>query len=165
MSQSASKNGKTKVETEAAAGAFDQAFDAFKGFPTFDVPAFRDFAEQGGAQAREAFARIRTATEDAMRSWEGSYQSVREQGVNAGLKALEAAKTNTDASFAFARDLFGVKTFAEAVELQTAFARKQFAALTGQAREFQEIGEKVAAEATKPARAVAEKAMKEFKVA
>ncbi|MFO1184406.1 MAG: phasin [Bauldia sp.] len=165
MTQTATRNGKTKADEAKTAGAFDPAFDAFKAFPGFDVPAFRDFAEKGGEQAREAFARIRDVAEDAMRGYEASYKSVREQGLAAGLKALEATKANADASFALVRDLFGAKSFAEAVELQTEFARKQFEVMSGQVRELQAIGEKAAAEATKPVRVAAEKAMKDFKVA
>ncbi len=81
------------------------------------------------------------------------------------IKAIDAVKTNSDASFALAKDLFGAKTFAEVIELQTSFARKQFDAMQTQVKEFQELTQKYVTEAAKPVTAQVEKTFKEFKAA
>jgi phasin len=153
----ATKNGKSS----------STPFEAFT-FPTpsFEVPAaFRDFAEKSVSQARDAYARIKTATEDATGVVENTFETVREGAFAIGVKALDAAQANADASFAFARDLFGVKTFSEVIELQSTFARKQFEAVTSQVKELQELGEKFIAKTSKPVTDTVEKTFKEMKVA
>ena len=167
MSQTAKAKAQPQTNAQPKKSAeFEGAFDAFKGsFPQLDMPVLRDMAEKGTAQARDAYARMKTAAEEASETLEATYETVREHGFAAGLKAIEAAKTNADASFGFMRELFGVKTFADAIELQTAFARKQFEAMTTQFRDFQAITEKAATDVAKPARIAVEKAMKDFKVA
>jgi phasin len=142
-------------------------FEAFA-FPTpnFEVPAmFRDLAEKSVSQARDAYAKVKTATEDATSLVEDTFETARDGAFAIGVKALDAAKANTDASFALARDLFGVKTFSEVIELQSAFARKQFEAVSTQVKELQELGEKFFTETAKPVTEKVEKTFKELKVA
>jgi phasin len=152
------KNGKTTTSAP---------FDAFTfPTPTFEVPAaFRDFAEKSASQARDAYARMKTATEDATGLVEDTFETAREGAFAIGVKALDAAKTNTDASFALFRDMFGVKTFSDAIELQSTFARKQFEAVTSQVKELQQLGEKFITDTTKPVTEQVEKTFKELKVA
>jgi len=142
-------------------------FDAFNiNMPSVEVPAvFRDMAEKSIAQARDGYDKIKSAAEEATDMVEDSYETAREGVFSIGVKTLDAAKSNSDASFALARDLFGVKTFAEAIELQTAFARKQFESFGAQAKEFQELTQKFAADASKPVTAQVEKTFKDIKAA
>jgi phasin len=116
------------------------------------------------SQARDAYARMKTAAEEATDLLEETYETVREGTLAVGVKTLEATKANADASFAFYKDLIGAKTFADAIELQTAFARKQFDTVAGQVRDFQEFAQKMAVDSVKPARAAWEKAFREAKV-
>ncbi|MND02553.1 Phasin protein [compost metagenome] len=51
------------------------------------------------------------------------------------------------------------------IELQTAFARKQFDTVGGQIKELQELTQKYVAETTKPVTAKVEKTFKELKAA
>jgi phasin len=142
-------------------------FEAFSfPTPTFDVPvAFRELAEKSVSQAREAYAKMKSASEDATGLVEETFENAREGAFAIGVKALDAAKTNSDASFALARDMFGAKTMSEVIELQSAFARKQFDAVTAQFKELQELGEKYVTSATKPVTEKVEKTFKELKVA
>ena len=78
---------------------------------------------------------------------------------------IDAVKANSDASFAFAKDLFGAKTLADVIELQTAFARQQFETATAQFKEFQDLVQKVVADTAKPMTAHVEKTFKEIKAA
>lgn len=142
-------------------------FEAFT-FPTqaFDVPAaFRDLAEKSVTSARDTYAKLKSATDDATGLVEETFETAREGAFALGVKTLDAAKTNSDASFAFARDLFGARTVSEVIELQSSFARKQFDAFSEQFKEFQALGEKYVTEATKPVTEKVEKTMKELKVA
>lgn len=143
------------------------AFDAFKfEMPAMDIPAsFRDFAEKGLTQARDTYAKMKSAAEDAGSVVEDTFETAREGAFTLSVKAIDAAKTNSDASFALAKDLFGAKTFAEVIELQTSFARKQFDAMQAQIKEFQELTQKYVTQTTKPVTAQVEKTFKDFKAA
>jgi len=156
---------KVKSKTTKALPGPEAAFEAFNfKVPTLEVPAtFREFAEKSIAQARDTYAKMKSAAEDASDMVEDTYETARAGVFN--LKALDAVKTNSDASFALARDLFGAKTFAEVIELQTAYARKQFDSMTAQVREFQELTQKIVSDTTKPVTAQVEKTFSGFKAA
>jgi len=157
----------TAKTAKATKTAESQPFAPF-GFPTstFDFPyAFRELAETSASQVRDTYARLKTAAEDATDLVEGTFETARKGAVAIGAKGLDAAKSNSDASFEFARDLFGAKTVSEMIELQSSFARKQFDALTEQFKEFQVLGEKFVTDTAKPVSDKVEKTMKELKVA
>jgi phasin len=134
--------------------------------PTAEVPAaFREIAEKSVEQAKASYAKLKAAAEEATDLIEDTYETARAGALEYNTKSLEAVKTNSDAAFSFAKELFAVKTIAEVVELQTAFARKQFEAVTAQIKDLQETAKKVATDTTAPVKAATEKAMKEFKTA
>jgi phasin len=134
--------------------------------PTFEVPAaLRDLAEKSVSTARDTYAKIKSATDDATGLVEETFETAREGAFAIGVKTLDAAKSNSDASFEYARDLFGAKTVSEMIELQSSFARKQFDALTEQFKEFQVLGEKFVTDTAKPVSDKVEKTMKELNVA
>ena len=152
---------KSKPSKSAAS---TEAFDV--DMSNVEVPAvFRDFAEKGIAQARDAYARMKSAAEEATDVVENTYETARENAYSLGFKALELARSNTDASFAFARDLFGARTFAEVIELQTTFARKQFDTVSAQVKELQDLTAKFVTESAKPVAAQVEKTFKDIKAA
>ena len=133
---------------------------------SFEVPvAVREFAEKSVSQARDAYAKMKTAADEATGLVEGTLETVREGTFAIGVKALDAAKSNSDASFAHAKDLFGAKTMSEVIELQSTFARKQFDAFGAQFKEFQKLTEKLVTDTTKPVAEKVEKTFKELRVA
>ena len=79
--------------------------------------------------------------------------------------AIDVAKSNIDAGFAFLKDFMAVKSVSEAVELQTAFARERFDASTAQAKDMQSKMTKMTEEASKPMKDAVSKSMENFKVA
>jgi phasin len=156
-----------KKATKAAAAPFNGAFEAFS-FPTpsFEVPAsVREFAEKSVTQARDAYDRLKNSADDATALVEETLETAREGAFAIGLKAVDAAKANSDASFSFARDLFGAKTMSDVLELQNAFARKQIDAFSSQFKEFQALTEKYVTATTKPVTDKVQKTFKELKVA
>ena len=146
---------------------FKAPFEAFSmPTPNFEVPvAFRDFAEKGLVQARDAYAKMKSAAEDTSEVVEDTFETARDGAFTFSVKAIDAVKANSDASFAFAKDLFGAKTLADVIELQTAFARQQFETATAQFKEFQDLVQKVVADTAKPMTAHVEKTFKEIKAA
>ncbi len=112
--------------------------------------AFREFAEKGIAQAKQAYDRMKTAAEESTAVLEDTYQTAA-KGVTAyNLKLIEAARTNTNAQFDFISQIVAVKSLSEAVELSSSHARKQFEALTAQTKELTALAQKLAAETAEP---------------
>jgi len=161
------KTSKTAKPTAAETVIPANPFEAFNmPMPAVEMPTvFREFAENSIAQAREGYSKMKVAAEEATDMVEDTYETAREGAFAIGVKALDVAKAHSDASFAFAKDLFGAKTFAEVIELQSAFARKQFDVLGVQVKELQELTQKFVTDAAKPATAQVEKAFKDIKAA
>jgi phasin len=153
---------KTAAPFEGAASEAQIPYMAGNGtFSAFQFPnAFRNMAEKSVTQAREGYAKMKTAAEDATDLIESTVEAARDGAFALSVKALDAAKMNSDASFALARELVGAKTFSEVMELQTAYARRLFESVTAQFKELQQLTEKVVTDTTKP---VAAKVEKNFK--
>src|SRR6478752_1864209 len=107
----------------------------------FEVPEqMRAFAEKGVSQARDNYAKFK----DVAESHNGTMEAV-------------FTTASTTASLDFAQSLFGVKSPAEAVELWTAHARKQFETFTANTKELAELTQRVATETVEPIKANATK--------
>ena len=93
--------------------------------PSKVTESFRDFAEKGAAQSKEAFAKMKTAAEEAGKTVEATVQSAQAGTVELGLKAIDVLRTNAESSLSHMEALLGVKSVSELFELQTSFIRKQ----------------------------------------
>jgi phasin len=148
--------------------ASNKTADVFS-IPSFDpakvTDSFREFAEKGAAQSKEAYAKLKTAAEDASKTVEATLHSAQSGGVELGLKAIDVLRTNAELSLTHMESLMGVKSVAELVELQTAFFRKQAEVTVEQAKAMQETAKKVAETVVKPGKEAAEKVISSFKVA
>lgn len=160
-----------RAKTAKAADATIAAFPNFEAFtmpnmPKMEIPAVtREMAEKSIEQAREAYAKLKTAAEDATDLIEDGFETTRRSVLDFNHKAVDAARANTDATFQFVKDMFEVKTLAEAIELQTSFARAQFDAFGAQAKDMQELSTKLAGEMNETFKGAVEKASKDFKAA
>jgi phasin len=115
------------------------------------VPAaFRDVAEKSIAQARDSYEKFKSAAEQATDLLEDTYATASKGASEYALKLIEVARTNTNAHFDYASQLFGVKSVAELVELSTAHVRKQFEAAAEQGKELTSIAQKVATTTVEP---------------
>jgi phasin len=130
-------------------------------FPFVDVPkfeksateataAFRDMAEKSIVQAKDTYAKMKTAAEEATGMMEHSYANASKGAADYGLKLIEAARANSNAAFDFATELFGARTMAQMVEISTAHTRKQIEAITEQARELSALAQKLATTTAEP---------------
>ncbi|NBN79067.1 phasin [Microvirga tunisiensis] len=152
------------TKTASAVSPFPE-FEAFV-MPKIEVPAVvREMTEKGIEQARDAYAKVKNAAEEATDLLEDTFETSRQGVVEFNLKAIDAAKANTDATFSFFKDLMAVKTVAEAIELQSTFARQQFDALTAQAKDMQEFATKLTSDVTSPVKDAVEKSFKDLKAA
>lgn len=144
-----------KVMTEAAEAVAD-AFNA-KGF---EVPEmFRSFAEKGVTQAREHYAQFKANAEDATDLIEETYETARGGMVDLQHQALDVARQNADATFDFAKQILGVTSVADAVQLQAKFAREQYEACADYTKEFQSTFAKIAENTAAPSKAAFSKAL------
>ncbi len=138
-------------------------------FATFDPSkfseSFRDFAEKGVAQSKDAFAKVKAASEDATKTIETTLEVAQAGSVELGLKAIDAMRANAEASLSHMEALLGVKSVAELVELQTSYVRKQAETAVEQTKSMQETAKKVAEDVSKPGKEAAEKALKSVNVA
>ena len=141
----------------------DDVFSIASIDPSKISESFRDFAEKGAAQTKEAYAKMKEAAEDATKTVEATLESAQAGSVELGLKAIDALRTNAENSLSHMEALLGVKSVAELFELQTAFLRKQAEVAVEQAKSLQETSKKVAEKVTAPGKSAAEKAMKSFK--
>jgi len=133
----------------------------FPAFPGVEAPAaFRDMAEKSLSQAKDNYEKMKSAAEEATGVLEDTYATATKGVADYNLKLIEMARENTNATFDFAAQLLAAKNYSEFVELTTAHARKQFEALSEQAKELATLAQKVATEAAEPIKAGMSKAAK-----
>jgi phasin len=155
---------KTATKTARKITAKAEAADVF-GLGSAEMPEmFRDVAEKAAKQAKDSYEKIRTAAEEATDMLEDQFETTRTGFMALNAKALDAAKANTDATFKFAKDVMAVKSVAEAIELQTAFARLQYDLYTAQAKEMQDLFQKVGTEVSAPLKDGFSKLLKDARV-
>ena len=146
------------MATKKTEDAFSLSFD-----PSKFADSFREFAEKGAAQSKDAYAKMKTAAEEATKTVEATLESAQSGSVELGLKAINALRTNAESSLSHMEALLGVKSLSELVELQTAFIRKQAEVAVEQAKTMQEATRKVAENVAKPGKEAAEKVVSNFK--
>ncbi|MBP1842200.1 phasin [Rhizobium petrolearium] len=139
------------------------SFSAFD--PARLTEGLREFAEKGATQSREAYAKMKTAAEEATKTVETTLQSAQAGSVELGLKAIDVMRTNADMSLSHMEALLGVKSVSELIELQTAYIRKQAEVTVEQAKSLQDATRKLAEDVAKPGKDAAEKVMATFKAA
>ncbi|MBN9668984.1 phasin [Roseibium aggregatum] len=159
----APKTRATKAKAAPAAGVAFPDFEAFQ-LPKMEIPSmFREATEKSIESAREAYAKVKTAAEDATDLMEDTFETSRQGVVEFNHKAVDAAKENADAAFTFIKDIMSAKTLAEAIELQSTFARKQFDTLSAQTKEMQELATKLGTDVSSPVKEAMEKSFKDLK--
>lgn len=122
----------------------------------YEVPTeMRDFAEKSVEQARKAFDGFVGAAQKAIETLEGSTSTMRASATGATRKTLDYAEQNISAAFDHAQKLVRAKDFQEAFQLQSEFARTQFAAMQSQMKELGEMASSAARTATNQAASVA----------
>jgi len=142
----------------------DDVFSIASFDPSKLAESFRDFTEKGAQQSKEAYAKLKSAGEEAGKTLEATVQTAQAGSVEIGLKAIDAIRVNAERSLSHMEALLGVKSVAEFFELQTSFLRKQAELTVEQAKSLQETTKQVAEKVAKPSKEAAEKAMASFKI-
>jgi phasin len=114
------------------------------------MSAFREMTEKGVNQAKDAYAKMKTAAEETTGVLENTYANASKGATDCGFKMLEMARTNSNAAFDFAAELLAARTLAQVVEISTSHMRKQIELATEQAKELAALAQHVATHAAEP---------------
>jgi phasin len=122
--------------------------NAFAG-ATIEAPAaFRDFAEKGISHAKESYEKMKSAAEETNSLLEKTCSSASKGVTDYGLKVIEAARINANATFDYAAELVAAKSPSDIAELATTHARKRFETWTAQMHELTDLAHKAASDTT-----------------
>ena len=138
-------------------------------FPTFDpnevTDMYRQYADQMTRQAKDAYGRMKSATEEAQSTMENTFESMQNAGVAFGLRAIDAMRTNAELGLSHLESLMKVKSASELVELQTGYVRKQTETVIDQSKAMQEMSTKMVEDVSAPVKEQFERTAREMKTA
>jgi phasin len=139
------------VATDQMRGARRFIVDQFEEFRDAQVPAtLRDLAERNISQTRAIYERSKDAIEAVLVSWNKSFGAANQGAVALNLKVIDITERNISTGFDLAMNLAGAKNVAEAVEMQSAYWRKQLAQLQAQAEEVRSLLSRLNANVIEP---------------
>ncbi len=113
----------------------------------------RVLAEKTLEQARTQYATIKKAAVDATGTVESTFGAFNNGLIALNTQALEALRANANATFDHFTKLQGVKSLAEAIELNAAHARAQMETITAQTKQLQTLAQKAANDTVAPVKA------------
>ena len=117
------------------------------GLDTAVPEGVRALAEKTVAQTRQVYDRSFDAFDASLTTFERSFDAAGQGAAAFNRKIIDIAQRNVNSVFDLAKSLAGAKNLTDIVELQAAYWRKQFDALTAQAEEVRTLSTKVAADA------------------
>ena len=139
------------VATDQMRGARRLIVDQFEEFRDAQVPAtLRDLAERNISQTRAIYERSKDAIEAVLVSWNKSFGAANQGAVALNLKVIDITERNISTGFDLAMKLAGAQNVAEAVEMQSAYWRKQLGQLQAQAEEVKALLRRLNANVTEP---------------
>lgn len=139
----------------------DMMDDAMNAAQTSEAPAaVREFAEKSVKQAKDGYAKFKSAAEETSDALEDAYATSSKGYKELGRKSVEVSRSNLNAHFDFLHALLGAKSVTQAVELQSSYARQQFEALGGQVKELSTIAQKAMTDGSKPFQDLATKGLR-----
>ena len=122
----------------------------------FDMPktaspqAFSHFAENGAAQVKASYEKMSAATAEASSLIQSSCMTATNGAVEYNTKLIEIVCANANAAFDYAREVNGVRSPAQFLQVTTEHARKSFGVYSEQAKELAALAQKIASEAAEP---------------
>jgi phasin len=124
--------------------------------------SFRSALEKSVVESRAAFAKAKTAADEAASAFEVCFAAAKDGALAVNAKTFEALRVNADANFDFLKSVFAAKSLSDVIALQTEFARKQVATMTSQTKDIGALTQKAMADAVEP---IKEQVAKSFKIA
>ena len=133
------------------------------GLDTSVPEAVRAMAEKSVAQTSEIYDRSKDALDASIATFERSFDTAGRSATAFNRKIIDIAQRNVNSVFDLAKSLAGAKNLTDIVELQAAYWRKQFDALTAQAEEVRALSTKVTANTAGPIKAHVTSSMEELR--
>ncbi|MBO0904975.1 phasin family protein [Jiella sonneratiae] len=121
---------------------------------------FRSMTQKSMEQSKEAYGRMKAAADEATKALETTMESAHQGSLQLSKKAIDAMRTNAELGFQHLDSMMSAKSFAEVIEMQTAYVRKQVEMATDQVKDMQALTQSVAQDMMKPGREAFEKATK-----
>ena len=114
-----------------------------------EIPeAFREFVENSSMQLKEGCERLKAAAEQATDLIANSQTTWSTGVLKLNLKAIDAARANSNSILDLLRELVSAKSYSESVELSAAYLRKQFDVVAAQSKDLAAQAQKVVRETT-----------------
>ncbi|KQT52390.1 phasin [Aureimonas sp. Leaf454] len=126
--------------------------------PSKMTETFRAMTQKSMEQSKEAYARMKSAADDATKTLETTMESAHQGSLSLSKKAIDAMRSNAEAGFQHMEKMMSAKSFAEVIEMQTSYLRKQVELATDQTKDLQSLAQQVAQELMKPGREAFQKA-------
>jgi phasin len=140
-------------ENHTRSGATKPAGAAFDMPKTATPQALHQFAENGAAQVKASYEKMSAATAEASNLMQSSCTTAANGALEYNAKLIEIACANANAAFDYAREVNGVKSPAQFLEVTTEHARKLFGVYSEQAKELAALAQKLASETAEPLKA------------
>jgi phasin len=115
--------------------------------------AVREFAQQGAVFSKDMYEKSKAAAEETNKTLQETYSTVAKGAADFNAQWIEVVRANTNSTLDFARQLMGVKSPSEFLELSVAHARKQFETFTEQAQHLTGLAQKVTTDTVQPLQA------------
>ena len=116
-----------------------------------EIPeAFRELVEKSSVQLTEGYEKIRAAAEQATDLLVDSHTTWSRGVLNFNLKAIDAARANSNGIFDLLSKLVSAKSYSESMELSTSYLRKQFDVGAAQIKDLTAQAQKVVSETVEP---------------
>jgi len=141
------ETGNRKTRSSKLSALFDPA--AFQ-LPIVELSAFDELTEENSATAREAYQKLQALAGESTRVFKDACSVAAKGAADYNRLFAEFVHANASACFDYAVAMSGAKSPSEAIELSTAYTRKQLEAVTEQARSLTVLGQKMAAELAEP---------------
>lgn len=124
---------------------------------------FRAMTRKSMEQSKEAYSRMKSAADEATKALESTMENAHQGSLQLSKKAIDALRSNAETGFQHLDKMMSAKSFAEVIEMQTAYVRKQIELATDQSKDMQALTQSVAQDMMKPGRDAFQKAQKNAK--
>lgn len=124
---------------------------------------FRAMTQKSMEQSKEAYSRMKSAADEATKALESTMENAHQGSLQLSKKAIDAMRSNAETGFQHLDKMMSAKSFAEVIEMQTAYVRKQIELATDQSKDMQALTQSVAQDMMKPGRDAFQKAQKNAK--
>jgi phasin len=114
--------------------------------------AVREFAQQGASYSKDMYETTKATAGETNRLMEQTYSAVAKSAADFNLQWIEMVRANTNSTLDFSRELIGVKSPSELLELSAAHVRKRFETFAEQTQQLTSLAQKVTTDAVGPMR-------------